>query len=79
MVDAVNYMSPVISVEGYPVDEERGRALPLLEVGDTPGLDVGKAAAGMKGRNIHGLSSRIKLLSGRDPLLPPARKRHRHR
>ena len=36
---------------------ERGRALPFLEVGDTPGLDVGKAAVGMKGRNIHGLSA----------------------
>src|SRR6266849_3149918 len=57
MLDAVNDMTPVISVEGHPVDKERSRALPFLEVCDTPGLDVGNAAAGMKGRNIHGLSS----------------------
>src|SRR5215470_1739181 len=56
MLDEIDDMAPVISVEGHPVDKERGRALPLLEKSNTPGLYVGKAAVGMKGCNIHGLS-----------------------
>src|SRR5262245_59205553 len=56
MLDAINDMTPVKSVEGHPMDKERGRALPLLEISNTPGLHVGKAAVGMKGPNIHGLS-----------------------
>ena len=53
-LDAIDDMAPVITVEGYPVDEQRYRSLSPLEIGDASGFYVCKAAAGVKARDVHG-------------------------
>src|SRR4029077_11562814 len=52
---AVDDMAPVITVDRNAVDEQRHRPLSPCEIGDASGFDVGKAAAGVKSRDVHGL------------------------
>src|SRR5262245_54822601 len=56
MLDAVDNITPVIPVEGHPVDKDRRRTLASPEERNTSGFDVGVATGRMKGRNIHGAS-----------------------
>src|SRR5215467_10263561 len=56
MLDALEDLAPVITVERHAVDEECHRALPSLEKRDASGHHVSGAPVGMEGRNIHGAS-----------------------
>jgi hypothetical protein len=39
------------------MDEDGNRSVASLDIGDAPGLDLGEAPAGVKGRDVHECSS----------------------
>jgi hypothetical protein len=53
VLDAVDDVAPVITVNRYAMDEQRHRPFTLFEVGDAAGFDLGEAAAGVKSRDVH--------------------------
>ena len=55
VLDAVDDMAPVITVDRHAMNEQRHRALTALEIGDAAGFDLGKAAAPVKRLDVHGL------------------------
>src|SRR5579871_5779927 len=57
MPHPIDHISPMIAVERHAVDKERDRPLALLDIGDPPGFDLGKAPARVKARDIHDVRS----------------------
>ena len=53
VADRVDDVPPVEAVERHPVQEDRGRPPPLLDVGDAAGWRLGEAAACVKGLGVH--------------------------
>src|SRR5439155_9040026 len=53
VLDALDDVAPVITIDRDAMDEQCHRALASFEIGDAPGFDLGEAAAGVKSRDVH--------------------------
>ena len=53
VLNTVDDMAPVVTVERHPMDKKRGMPLAFFEIGDPARFDLGEAAARVKRRDVH--------------------------